>query len=189
MTIHSPIPAAEAIALLRKALQSAKYSINGREHTGFIDKALAATSNIEQPQVVEQEPSSAFAYAWKCKAVGDWRIEKLKDGCIAPSGTISLFTHPPKVQVLEQEPVCPIEQDPLMFLKLLVPSVIELADKVNAFTAQQKPPQPKVPDGWKLVPIFATPEMNEVLLMADRFTVAETYIMLLAAAPTPKKTL
>ena len=45
----------------------------------------------------------------------------------------------------------------------------------------------ETPPGWKLVPICLTPEMREVLLMADRFTVGEVYIMLLAAAPKATK--
>ena len=49
MTEQKTIPAALAIALLRDTLQSAKYAIKGREHTGFIDNALEATANIEQP--------------------------------------------------------------------------------------------------------------------------------------------
>jgi hypothetical protein len=46
------------------------------------------------------------------------------------------------------------------------------------------PAQPAEPvAGWVSVPVCLTPEMREVLLMADRFTVGEVYIMLLAAAP------
>ena len=43
--------------------------------------------------------------------------------------------------------------------------------------------EPVQPQGWVSMPVCLTPEMREVLLMADRFTVGEVYIMLLAAAP------
>lgn len=36
----------------------------------------------------------AWGYAWQCKSVGDWRIEKLGEGCIPPKDTLALYTAP-----------------------------------------------------------------------------------------------
>lgn len=50
----------EAIALLREALIKAEYAIKGREHTGFITKALAATAAIADPVMQESPQQSDF---------------------------------------------------------------------------------------------------------------------------------
>lgn len=45
----------------------------------------------------EQQTESklvAWGYAWECKSVGDWRIEKLGEGCIPPKDTLALYTAP-----------------------------------------------------------------------------------------------
>lgn len=47
-----------------------------------------------QAQQTESNPV-AWGYAWQCKSVGDWRIEKLGEGCIPPKDTLSLYVIPP----------------------------------------------------------------------------------------------
>ena len=42
----------------------------------------------------QQTELVAWGYAWECKSVGDWRIEKLGEGCIPPKDTIALYTAP-----------------------------------------------------------------------------------------------
>lgn len=42
----------------------------------------------------QQTPLVVWGYAWQCKSVGDWRIEKLGEGCIHPKDTIALYTAP-----------------------------------------------------------------------------------------------
>jgi hypothetical protein len=49
----------------------------------------------------QQTELFAWGYAWQCKSVGDWRIEKLGEGCIPPKDTLALYT----VQQAQQEPV------------------------------------------------------------------------------------
>lgn len=44
--METKIDAADAVTLLRGALVQAEYAIKGREHTGFITKALAATEHV-----------------------------------------------------------------------------------------------------------------------------------------------
>ena len=65
----------------------------------------------------------------------------------------------------------------------------QLLKTLRVYTMTAQPVQPvqpaAVPAGWKLVPICLAPQMREQLLMCGRFTVAETYTMLLAAAPQP----
>lgn len=54
-----------------------------------------------QEQQTESKPV-AWGYAWQCKSVGDWRIEKLGEGCIPPKDTLALYALPPASQVQQE---------------------------------------------------------------------------------------
>ena len=57
-------------------------------YCAFIGFRAALASQKQQTELV------AWGYAWECKSVGDWRIEKLGEGCIPPKDTIALYTAP-----------------------------------------------------------------------------------------------
>lgn len=75
---------------------------SGYSHNDYADTMLAAASEIERcaarlaASQVQQTESKlvAWGYAWECKSVGDWRIEKLGEGCIPPKDTLALYTTP-----------------------------------------------------------------------------------------------
>lgn len=64
----------------------------------IVNAALA--SQAQQPELV------AWGYAWQCKGVGDWRIEKLGDGCIPPKDTLALYVIPPAPEVCSDGGKC-----------------------------------------------------------------------------------
>lgn len=64
-----------------------------------------------QAQQTESKPV-AWGYAWQCKSVGDWRIEKLGEGCIPPKDTLALYALPPASQVQQESQWNAIETAP-----------------------------------------------------------------------------
>lgn len=94
---------------VREALERiAKYPINRNEEISIetareIARAALASQQDHIPDVGEMVQSQAqqeskpvvWGYAWQCKSMGDWRIEKLGEGCIPPKDTLALYALPP----------------------------------------------------------------------------------------------
>lgn len=72
----------QAVGVLRKALVAAEAAIKGREHTGFIDRALADTADLDQPVRGAIDATSAVASGDESGMLLDWTarvgIENLK---------------------------------------------------------------------------------------------------------------
>lgn len=71
---------------------------SGYSHNDYADTMLAAASEIERlttSQAQQESKPVVWGYAWQCKSMGDWRIEKLGEGCIPPKDTLALYVIPP----------------------------------------------------------------------------------------------
>lgn len=77
----------ELLPLDRRDSDHYRYNLTNRAWAGW-QAALASQAQQESKPVV-------WGYAWQCKSMGDWRIEKLGEGCIPPKDTLALYALPP----------------------------------------------------------------------------------------------
>lgn len=83
--------------LVNAHLGIAKDGITREEAKAELNKLIAWHIDVAkyfESQAQQTEPV-AWGYAWQCKSVGDWRIEKLGEGCIPPKDTLALYVIPP----------------------------------------------------------------------------------------------
>lgn len=70
--------------------------LDGSQPKDPLGALFVAQSALRQSQEQQTENKPvAWGYAWECKSVGDWRIEKLGEGCIPPKDTIAIYVIPP----------------------------------------------------------------------------------------------
>ena len=93
-TFSLPVYSADVVEALQKENENLAHRLNNAQDSAI--KALEENA-AQEKRIAELEAATelvAWGYAWECKSVGDWRIEKLGEGCIPPKDTIALYTAP-----------------------------------------------------------------------------------------------
>jgi len=82
-----------------KVFSPFKCDISKNEDGNYVDDetifAFAWFCRGIASQAQQESKPVAWGYAWQCKSMGDWRIEKLGEGCIPPKDTLALYVIPP----------------------------------------------------------------------------------------------